>query len=295
MTARLSRSTRDRADAATDAALRALIDAAVAIDGQPPFNEASLLEKTEVVFFERGGTLVGAAMTGAEVEFVVHPEQRRRGYGDEMLRALLVPGFTAWAHGDHPGARVLAERHGLERVRTLLQLRVGLDQQPPLVEPVETEPAETSAQGLGKIDQRIRIDTFRPGHDDEEWVALNARAFASHPEQGRITIESLQPRIAENPAEHFLVGRDAQGRMVGYCWLKIDGELGEIYVLGVDPDRAGQGIGRVLLKAGLAHLKALGIRESNLYVEADNEAALRLYRGFGYSEYTVDVLYATPR
>jgi mycothiol synthase len=281
VTARLNRSSRDRADAATHAALTALIDAAVAADGQSPFNEASLLEKTTVEFFEHEDTLIGAAMTGGEVEFVVHPGQRRRGYGEEILRALLVPGFTAWAHGDHPAARVLAERHGLDRVRTLLQLRVKLDQTQ-AIEPAGTPP------GAG----RLTLDTFQPGRDDDDWVALNARAFASHPEQGRITTETLQPRLAENPAEHFLVGRDDAGRMVGYCWLKIDGELGEIYVLGVDPERAGQGIGRVLLTAGLAHLRALGIRESNLYVEADNEAALRLYRRFGYTEHTIDVLYA---
>lgn len=290
VTARLSRSVRDRADAATHAALASLIDAAVAADGQAPFNEASMLEKTEVEFFEHDGTLVGAAMTGGDVEFVVHPEQRRRGYGEEILRALLVPGFTAWAHGDHPGARVLADRYGLERVRTLLQLRA------PLAAPAETAPEEPAKLHQSRLVAPVQtIDTFRPGVDDEEWVALNARAFASHPEQGGITTETLQPRLAENPAEHFLVSRDQHGRMVGYCWLKIDGDLGEIYVLGVDPDRAGQGIGRGLLAAGLAHLRSLGLRESNLYVEADNEAALRLYRGFGYAEHTIDVLYAASR
>lgn len=299
MTAKLNRSTRDRADAATRAALTALIDAAVATDGQAPFNEASLLEKTTVEFFESRGKLIGAAMTGGDVEFVVHPAERRRGYGDEILRALLSPGFTAWAHGDHPAARVLAERHGLTRARTLLQLRARLDEG---IGTLEVRPAgeppggrEREASGSSPSRQSPVIDLFRPGRDDAEWVALNARVFASHPEQGRITVETLQPRLAQNPAEHFLVGRDETGAMVGYCWLKLDGELGEIYVLGVDPDRAGQGIGRSLLAAALAHLRGLGIRESNLYVEADNESALRLYRGFGYAEHTIDVLYAALR
>ncbi|WP_166877462.1 mycothiol synthase [Salinibacterium sp. ZJ450] len=280
MNAHLSRSVNLRSDASVAARLDRLISRALETDGQPPFNEASLLEKTEVLFFERDGELVGAAMTGDEVEFVVDPAERRRGYGEQILRAVLTPTFAAWAHGDHPAARVLAERYGLRRDRTLLQLRLGLD-------------------GLDQresLDQRgpaggLTIDTFRPGVDDAAWVALNARAFAGHPEQGAITLATLQPRLAENPAEHFLLARDTDGGILGYCWLKIADDLGEIYVLGVDPDRAGSGIGRALLAAGLAHLKALGIGESNLYVEADNEPAMRLYRAFGYTDHMVDVLY----
>lgn len=272
----LTRSVSPRADASVAARLDRLITRALEQDGQPPFNEASLLEKTEVIFFERDGDLVGAAMTGDEVEFVVDPAERRRGYGEQILRAVLTPTFAAWAHGDHPAARVLAERYALRRDRTLLQLRVGLD--------------ERKSLDLRPLDG-VAIDTFRRGIDDAAWVALNARAFADHPEQGAITLATLQPRLAENPAEHFLVARAADGQMLGYCWLKIADDLGEIYVLGVDPDRAGSGIGRALLSAGLSHLAALGIRQSNLYVEADNEPAMRLYRSFGYTEYTVDVLY----
>jgi mycothiol synthase len=85
----------------------------------------------------------------------------------------------------------------------------------------------------------------------------------------------------------------AGDRLVGFCWLKLEAGLGEFYAVGVDPAHHGEGLGRVLVAAGLARLAARGVRQSNLYVEADNAAALRLYRSFGFTEHSVDIQYAT--
>lgn len=139
------------------------------------------------------------------------------------------------------------------------------------------------------------IVAFRVGGDEAEWVALNARVFATHPEQGRVTADDLRAREAEPwfDARDFLVARDASGRMIGYNWLKIDpGEsTGEIYVIGVDAASAGQGLGRRLMRAGLARLAERGCTSATLYVEADNEPAVRLYRSLGFADHTVDVQY----
>jgi mycothiol synthase len=67
--------------------------------------------------------------------------------------------------------------------------------------------------------------------------------------------------------------------------------LGEFYAVGVDPDRQGQRIGRTLVEAGLARLAERGIRESTLYVEAENEPAVRLYRSYGFANHTIDIQY----
>lgn len=283
---------RDITDAAPRAAFDRLVRRAVAGDGASPFNDQALIDA------EAGSRslllaiappespsaaelLVGAALIGhGELEFVVDPEWRGTGVGSSMLKEILAnapPGLLAWAHGDHPASRALAARFGFDRVRTLLQLRMPLDEAS--VSPVR--PA--------------RIAPFTPGTDDAEWVDLNARVFASHPEQGRITIDDLRARQAEPwfDAGDFLVARDPGGRMLGYNWLKIDGDHGEIYVIGVG--EPGLGLGRALMHAGLDRMRQRGVRTASLYVEADNEPAVSLYRSLGFTDHTIDVQYRGPQ
>ena len=47
----------------------------------------------------------------------------------------------------------------------------------------------------------------------------------------------------------------------------------------------------LLVQAGLARLESRGIRTAALYVDADNEAAVRLYRSCGFGDHTIDVQY----
>jgi mycothiol synthase len=148
-----------------------------------------------------------------------------------------------------------------------------------------------------------RIRAFQPGKDEEAWLALNAAAFAHHPEQGRWTGRDLAERMAEpwfDPAGFLLFERD--GRLVGFHWTKVHpaGEygpepVGEIYVLGVHPDAAGAGLGRLLADAGLIHLAQLGLGSAVLYVDGDNDPALRLYASLGFHTRLVDGLYERPR
>jgi mycothiol synthase len=58
--------------------------------------------------------------------------------------------------------------------------------------------------------------------------------------------------------------------------------LGEIYVIAVDPDRAGKGLGRSLTVAGLQHLAKLGTSVGMLYVDNQNRAALNMYISLGF-------------
>ena len=48
--------------------------------------------------------------------------------------------------------------------------------------------------------------------------------------------------------------------------------MGEIYVIGVDPDFHGRGWGRALTEAGLDWLAGQGLRTGMLYVDAANAA-----------------------
>ncbi|WP_166789684.1 mycothiol synthase [Cryobacterium fucosi] len=289
------RSGPDLADAAFTAEFRGIAAEAGEADGYHPFNEQSLFDvsagRRTPLLLSDAGRHVGAVITGrGELDLVVRPGVRRLGHGGAALGTLLPgrPGeLTAWAHGDHPGARALATRFGFTADRTLLQLRRPLPEDTGGGDPADLDDTPAAATDIGP---------FRPGADDAEWVTLNALVFAGHPEQGALTRADLEDRQSEPwfDAGDFLLARDrASGRILGYNWLKIepDAAVGEVYVIGVHPDAAGRGVGRRLMLAGLERLRSRGCRAAALYVEADSTAAVHLYRSLGFADHTVDVQY----
>ncbi len=273
-----------------------LITKATLADRRPPFSDQSLIDlesgaRQLVVLAAREKPAAAAIVLFAtdhfEAEFVVDPLERHRGLGNRMMIEMLREAHGTvhiWAHGDHPDARALAKRYDFEPVRELLQLRAPVT--------ATEEDKAGSASGLGH---------FHPGTDDAEWLAVNARAFAAHPEQGKLSQADLDARIAESwfDENDFLVMRNAEGAMMGFCWLKVekqdDEQIGEFYAVGVHPKYQGLGIGRGLVAAGLARLAASGIRTASLYVEADNAAALALYRSFGFADHSIDIQYELKR
>jgi mycothiol synthase len=234
----------------------------------------------------------------AEAELVVDPGHRRAGVGAALLTRLEeLAGerpLRMWAHGDLPGATALASARGYTRVRVLLQMRRDLagvdpDPRPPLPEGVHVEP-------------------FRPGRDEDAWLRVNARAFATHPEQGRWTPEDLRLREQEpwfDPRGFLLAWRgdpDGGGTLLGSHWTKVHppGDVGaepvgEVYVLGIDPDAQGMRLGRALTDLGLAHLRGRGLAQVLLYVEEDNVAAVALYERSGFTRWSADVSWRRER
>ncbi|WUH98161.1 mycothiol synthase [Spirillospora sp. NBC_00431] len=269
----------------------ALVKEATAADGVGPLSEHALLAlrggRGGTAILDDGVTAAYAHLdmdTGGEPasgELVVHPEYRRRGHGRALLRALRAEAggpLRVWAHGDLPAAAALARAEGMERVRALFQMRR------PASGPL---PEARLADG-------VTLRTFEPGRDEEAWLKVNARAFADHPEQGAWTIEDVRDREAEDwfdPAGFFLAERD--GRLAGFHWTKVhpDG-VGEVYVVGVDPDAQGLGLGRALTLEGLRHLRESGVDQFMLYVDESNAAAVRLYESLGFTRHAVDVMYA---
>jgi mycothiol synthase len=148
-------------------------------------------------------------------------------------------------------------------------------------------PAETPAG--------VVVRTFEPGRDEEAFLALNAEAFAGHPEQGRMSRTDLDQRMAEpwfDPGGFFLAeaceggGSGAGGDLLGFHWTKVHpGEPphGEVYVVGVSPRAQGMGLGRLLTLTGLHHLAGLGLAEVVLYVESDNAPAIAVYSRLGFA------------
>jgi mycothiol synthase len=291
-----------------------LVEAARLADGVAPLSEHGMLRlrydgsdggRNFIVM--TGGEIVGYAyldppsgegegeVTG---ELVIHPEHRRQGLGRALTGELAVAAgghvLRLWAHGDLPAAAALARTAGFERFRALWQMRRSLG------EPL-TQPLEGPALPAGRA-----LRTFVPGQDEDEWLKLNGRAFAKHPEQGSWTRHDLELREREpwfDPAGFFIAERD--GRMTGFHWTKVHDlggdrggrpprsqqSLGEVYVVGVDPDEQGSGLGRALTLAGLRHLRDLGVGQAMLYVDEDNVPAIRMYEGLGFTRATVDAMY----
>ena len=273
----------------------ALVDAARLADGVAPLSEHGMLhlryDGTGDFIAAVDGEIAGYAyldppsargeegeITG---ELVVRPDRRRRGLGRALAGQLTVTAgghvLRLWAHGDLAAAAALARAAGFERFRALWQMRRPL-----------REPLDQPVLPAGRT-----LRTFVPGQDEDDWLSLNGRAFAKHPEQGGWTRHDLELREREpwfDPAGFFIAERD--GRMAGFHWTKVhDPTLGEVYVVGVDPAEQGSGLGRALTLAGLRHLRDRGVAEAMLYVDEDNVPAIRMYEALGFTRATVDAMY----
>jgi mycothiol synthase len=285
--------------------VRALAARAAAHDGVPPLSEQPLLwlEADEarvehLLVRDERGVLVGYAQLDVTLaasvrgELVVDPAHRRQGIGRTLLAAVPpAPDGTVdavlhvWAHGDLPVARAFAAATHMPVVRELWQMRL--------------EPLTGGRDA--SLPPGVTLRTFVPGQDEDEWRRVNSRAFAYHPEQGRMTSADLRAREQEawfDPSGFLLAERD--GHLLGSVWTKVHpagahgpDPVGEIYVVGVDPDAQGLGLGGALTAAGLNHLADRGLPAAILYTGADNEVAIRTYRRAGFERSATDVMFGS--
>ena len=136
----------------------------------------------------------------------------------------------------------------------------------------------------------FKITTFNPTLHKEEWLELNNKIFANHPDQGNWTLADLDNRMAEpwfDPEGFFIAFENK--KIIGFCWTKIHHDFvnqdptGELYVIGVDPDSHAQGIGKAVAATALNYLRQKGLNQVMLYVDADNDKALSLYESLGFN------------
>jgi mycothiol synthase len=279
------------------AAVRAIFASVRAVDRRGPTGDGGIGLDASVLLARVGGRPVGIAwLHGADpAELLVHPEFRRRGVGTALAVRVLDMGGRIWAHANLPAAVALAERLSLVPVRELLQLRRS---------PVGVWPVTTP--------DGVTIRTFEMGRDEESFLAVNARAFDWHPEQGRLTLHDLRAdeREAWFDAAGFFLAVDDADTVLGFHWTKVHAEdptpekaadpqqpgpVGEVYVVGVEPRSPVRGLGGPLTAAGLNYLSDRGMGTVMLYVESDNNPALRLYDRFGFQPYQSDVVYSRGR
>ncbi|MGW4277134.1 mycothiol synthase [Streptomyces seoulensis] len=289
----LSEPTPEQADAVLE-----LLAAAARADGRQAVSEQGRLQLrggaragVSHLLLSVDGDLVGYAqledtdpVEAPAAELVVHPAHRGHGHGRALGAALLAASgkrLRVWAHGGHSAARHLAQVLGLTLFRELRQMR---------------RPLTDFALPEAALPEGVTVRAFVPGQDDAAWLAVNAEAFAHHPEQGSLTQRDLDDREAQpwfDPAGFFLAER--AGRLVGFHWTKVHAEerLGEVYVVGVRPGAQGGGLGKALTVIGLRHLAEAGLPTAMLYVDADNKAAVTVYERLGFTTYETDLMYRT--
>ncbi|MCE1177740.1 MAG: mycothiol synthase [Micrococcales bacterium] len=281
--------------------VRALLAAATAAEGVSALSEASLLGLTAPgarhALRYAADELVGYAQLWDDgaAELLVHPGHRRAGHGSALLAQLRTAGGepSLWAHGNLPAAQAFCAAQGLASQRELYRMSR------PLTDDDGADPV---------LPQGFSARAFRPGEDDEAWVATNAAAFAHHPEQGRLTLADLHERMAQpwfDAAGLIVVeddGRPADAPpMAAFHWTKVDPDqpssldparaAGEVYVVGVHPAYQGRGLAAPLTGLGLAHLARSGAPEVFLYVDGDNVPARRTYARAGFTDASVDVVW----
>lgn len=290
------------------ATARALLAEIERADGASPVSDQALLAAAqgsrELFLITQAGTWATAEIGGdkevgvgevgvgvigeGEIDLALLPNHRGVEAEATALRLLLARtagDVRCWVHGDRPETEAALAGAGFSPARSLYRMALDPDLLP--------------ADGVRALDLPAPAGYSLRGYgtaagDDAAWVAVNAAAFATHPEQGRITVAQFAQMRQESwfdPEDLILL--DAGSELAGSTWVKTlrGGEAGgeavscELYAVGVRPAHAGKGLGRLLLKATLARMAEHAPGAVTLYVDGDNTAAVGLYES---ARFTID-------
>ena len=219
----------------------------------------------------------------------IHPEHRRRGLAKELL------GFAIQhakklrvkvAHVNIPEDNIVAKGvlsgMGFQCIRRFLELKLDI--------------AELLWQAIDQTN--LGCCHLQRGAEDK-LTCIQNRSFADTWGFNPNTVEEITyctSLINSSPEDIVLTCEN--DKVTGYCWTGITyagiatGERkGRIFMIGVDPDYRGRGLGKRALLAGLAHLKNKGMQVAELTVDSENKAACALYRSVGFKVRTSSLWY----
>ena len=220
----------------------------------------------------------------------IHPDHRRRGLATKLLgyathraKELGVKVAHVNIPQDNAVAKIVLRKLGFRFVRRFLQLRLDM--------------SKVCGQD---IDQAVlKCQSLQRGEEDK-LTEIQNRSFADTWGYNPNTVEAITYRInLSNCSPEDVVLTFDREKVIGYCWTEItyEGEAGigkrkgRIFMLGVEPDYQGMGVGKRVLLAGLAQLKSKGLRVAELTVDSENKAARALYRSVGFEVRTSSLWY----
>lgn len=272
--------------------IRAVLQASLERDAIPGFTAADIERVLERMIPDPGGTLVAlehgrivGVCTPRMDDLTVHPDARRRGHG---RRLLLAARDLARTRGDDrlglhvpqhlPASVAFARAMGMHYRSSLWQFELS---------------AGDAARVAGPhFPDDVVVRTWDDTIDTDfvAWTTFMTAAFEGHPTPMTWTpaiVEHVHAGPTFDPAGILIVAERADpGRLVAFTRIETepdgDGLLGEVGLIGVLPAWRGRGLGRELLRWGVAELRTRGAGRIVLAVEAANELATRLYRSHGF-------------
>jgi len=276
---------------ADEGAIGRIMSDSLAVDRLPGFRESEIPRSLGRMAAEPARTVValeGEAVVGFCAPFLddlrVHPDHRGRGHGGRLVAAAAEverargDDLTLYVPSHLDGSVAFAERHGFRYHSSQWQFVLA----PGTVVPGPSFAAEVVATAIDPRDIE----------DLDGWVAFLLESFEGHPSPMRWTTEGMR-RVhasASFDGTGVLVVAERAGAapesFVAFARVETyveDGVLaGEIGLIGVVPAWRRRGLGRELLRWGVAELRGRGVGPIELTVEAANDAATRLYRDAGF-------------
>jgi mycothiol synthase len=210
----------------------------------------------------------------------VHPKHRRRGIATKLLnhamyRAQKLEATAIYVNiaENNTIAKKVLSKLGFSFVRQFLKLRLDI----------------TKFHQTSPYTDSTMYHHLKHGEEDKLTLIQN-RAFTDTWGYNPNTVEEIAYHINSStcsPEDIALIYE--KDKIISYCWTgtSYEGETiskrkGRIFMLGVDPDHRGRGMGRKALMAGLTHLKRKNLQIIELTVDSENKAALALYQSAGF-------------
>ena len=270
--------------------LEELAEQAERVDGMAPLSEQFLngltdsrLQHRHLVAWVDKKPCGVAGLDGSTAELFIAPDFRGQGYGALLYDAAAEPpNLQAWAHGNLPAAQALAHSRGLQVTRKLVVMGIGGEELAAVARPEDVS--------LTALNYSESVAQWGQEFVEEQWLKANNEAFSWHPEQGGWDIDRLHRGMEADwfdPADLlFLWDTAGDPVLAGFHWTKWHAEeapgFGEVYVVGLAADYRGKKLGGPLLQIGLRRMVEKGAQRVILYVEADNDPALKAYERLGF-------------
>jgi mycothiol synthase len=269
--------------------LRAVWEASLAVDDLPGIDRSDIDRGLSRIEPDLAGTavallegVVAGACTPRHDDLTVHPAQRRRGIGRALFAEALaivrergLPYLQLYVPPHLPTSLAFAAAVGLRYHSSMWLCRLRPEAEVP--EPL--------------LPDGFVARTFSPDEDLEQYVALMNDTFADHPTPvswSLAVVRHVHSLPDFDPTGICLVSpADDPDRPVAFTKVEVgpgeDGVIeGWIGQIGVLPAFRGRGLGRELLRWGIAHARVRGAVRVELSVETLNERALELYRRHGF-------------